>query len=193
MKGQHRHCSAPCDSVLKQRPRRSSGAWLLPPGGGRDECLAALLPLPRSSTQSDEPGLVRGFRPFVARKEMWGRAPWPLGHSVRPAGHAKARRRAPSAAVARIRAPASSASPPAWMRSSLPTPTRRLLGTSCDRLRARCLGARFEQAKRKQAPRRPGRPVFVRGRGSRVAVASARSPRRGGAGGALRRRESCSC
>ena len=28
---------------------------------------------------SDEPGRVRGFRPFVARKEMWGRAPWPLG------------------------------------------------------------------------------------------------------------------
>jgi hypothetical protein len=28
---------------------------------------------------SDEPWGVRGFRPFVARKEMWGRAPWPLG------------------------------------------------------------------------------------------------------------------
>ncbi len=40
---------------------------------------------------SDEPWRVRGLRPFVARKEMWGRAPWPLG-AVSSSGRAPQRR-----------------------------------------------------------------------------------------------------
>jgi hypothetical protein len=48
-------------------------------------------------------------------------------------------------------------------RASSPAGSSRLLGTSFDRLRARCPGSRFAQAKRKPAPRRPGRPVLVQG------------------------------
>jgi hypothetical protein len=49
------------------------------------------------------------------------------------------------------------------MRASPAVSGWRSLRTSSDRLRARCPGSRFDQAKRKPAPRRPGRPVFVRG------------------------------
>jgi hypothetical protein len=49
----------------------------------------------------------------------------------------------------------------ASQRASQSTLTGHSERTSFDRLRARCPGSRFALAKRKPAPRRPGRPVFV--------------------------------
>ena len=92
---------------------------------------------------SHECGSQPAHRNAPARRQKQGRGPARI-HGARP-GHRVA---LAALALAQMRAPES--------RSAA-----RLLRTTFDRLQARCPSSRFALAKRKPAPRRPGRPAFV--------------------------------